>query len=283
MEQVVVGFDGSKPSMDAMRWAAGEAEARGFDVLVIESWHEPFFAGPSLIEVWEDPMAAEHMARVEMDAAVDEVRQEFPNVRFSTELVSERPALALTAASQRDPLVVVGARGRGGFASLLLGSVSQHVATAASSTVVVVREPGEPDGDVVVGIDGSEHSRRALVWAAEAARHRNSRLRVVLAWNYLKPIAEHGAEAFRPHHDAADAEAAARAIVDEVLGREDEVIVEVVCDLAARALIERAGEAALLVVAPRGWTRHVHVDLGSVTLQLLHHAPCPLAIVRTSA
>ncbi len=283
MEQVVVGFDGSKASMDALRWAAGEAEARGFDVLVIESWNEPFFAGPSLIEAWEDPLAAEHMARLELDTRVDEVQREFPNVRFPTELVSDPPALALTAASQRNPLVVVGARGRGGFASLLLGSVSQHVATAASSTVVVVREPGEPDGDVVVGVDGSEPSRRALVWAAEAAHHRNSRLRVVMAWSYLKPIGEHGAEAFRPHYTATDAEAAAHAIVDEVMGGEVEVTVEAVCDLAARALIERAEKAALLVVAPRGWTRHVHMDLGSVTLQLLHHAPCPLAIVRTPA
>lgn len=161
-------------------------------------------------------------------------------------------------------MVVVGHRGRGEFSSLLLGSVSQWIATRALSTVVVVRPSENKDGDVLVGADGSEPSRRALAWAAEEARQRDSRLRVVLAWSYLLPEGVHGLEPFRAGYTDADARRALRTIAEEVLGPDPglEVKLEATCDLAARALIERADHAALLVVGPQKSSMHSRLDLG---------------------
>src|SRR5690606_21811654 len=90
---------------------------------------------------------------------------------------------ALVDASAAADLVVVGARGLGGFRSLLLGSVSATVVERALSSVAVVRDDANhPLGPVVVGVDGSTLARRALAWAAEEARRRAAPLEVVHAW-----------------------------------------------------------------------------------------------------
>ncbi len=280
--QVVVGIDGSASANAALHWAAREAGRYDAEVVALRSWSDPLVLGPSLTDAWKDPTAGERQARADMVEEVDAVAEAYPEVRFISELVADSPATALVAASEKAPLVVVGSRGRGGFASLLLGSVGQRVAMAAESTVVVVREPEHSDGLVVVGVDGSESSRHALTWAAEAARHRGCALRVVMAWSYLAPVDEHGSAEFRADYTEADAWKALTVIVDETLGTDVdlEVDLQAICDLPARALLEQAADASLLVVGPQGWSRHARVGLGSITIQVLHHAPCPLAIVR---
>ncbi len=97
----------------------------------------------------------------------------------------EHPATALLAAAEDADLLVVGTRGRGGFAGLLLGSVSQRCLTHAPCPVAVV--PPTSDGDhtsgrIVVGVDGSPASYDALTWAAAEARRRSARLDLVHAW-----------------------------------------------------------------------------------------------------
>lgn len=282
MSEIVVGFDGSTAAHDALRWAAEEAERSSRDLLAVQSWSDPVFLGPSTAETWFDPGAGERAASAEFEAQVQAVAQAYPTVRMATSLVSAPPAQALLAASEHASLVVVGNRGRGGFASLLLGSVGQRVASAAETTVVIVRPSDAPAGAVVVGVDGSEPSRRALGWAAAAARERSVPLRVVLAWSFLSPQGEHGGEPIRADYTEADAWKALGAIADEVLGSDPgvEVDLQAVCDLPAKALLAHATDASLLVVGPRGWSRYRQFTLGSVTWQVLHHATCPLAIVR---
>lgn len=282
MSKIVVGFDGSSTAQDALRWAAEEAERRSTELSVIQSWNDPVFLGPSLSEAWLDPGASRRTAHARFEEQVSAVAEHHPKVQFSTALVSEPPAKALLSASEDASFVVIGSRGLGGFASLLLGSVGQRVASAAESTVVIVRQPGAADGGVVVGVDGSEPSRRALAWAAEAARQRSCPLRVVLAWNFLSPQGEHGSEEFRSDYTEADAWKTLGAIVDDVLGDEPDVEIDLqaICDLPAKALLAQAQDASLLVVGPRGWSKRPQLDLGSVTWQVLHHVTCPMAIVR---
>lgn len=279
---VVVGFDGSKSAMEALRWAGDEAERRGWGVHVIESWRDPVFFHRSWVEVWEDPDLEERQAQAELDAAVATVAADHPDVPFATDLTAERPSQALTHASEDVPLVVVGARGRGGFSSLVLGSVSQHVAAHGASNVVVIRGLSQPDGEVVVGVDGSEPSRLALAWAAEAARLHARPLRVVMAWSWLAPLGERGREPFRAEWGAEDAALSLHAIVADVVGFDSEIDIELeaVYGLPAATLIERGEDAALLVVGPRARSMTTPAHLGSVALQVLHHAPCPLVIVR---
>ena len=96
------------------------------------------------------------------------------------------------------------------------------------------------------------------------------------------PEGPDGPEPFQPDYSAADASRALKDVVDEVLGENPgvELVLEATCALAAKALIERSKDASLLVVGPRDRSMHSRIDLGSVTAQLLHHAPCPIAVVR---
>ena len=282
MEKLVVGFDGSKPALEALRWAAEEAEHRSAEVQLIDCWREPILDDRPWVEVWDDPDGLRKQVLADLAAVTDAIAQEHPGVPFSAVLHGGRPDDVLVEAAEEASLTVVGARGRGGFSGLLLGSVSQRVASSASSTVVVVRGSWEPKGEVVVGVDGSASSRLALAWSANEARLRGTRLRIVMAWSYLLPEGERGPEPLRAGYTAADARLVLRSIVRDVLGPAPEVDVELEapCELAARALIQRADNAALLVIGPRDPAGRHRTDLGSVAAQLLHHAPCPLAIVR---
>ncbi|CAN5432827.1 universal stress protein [soil metagenome] len=283
MGRIVVGFDGSRAGFEALRWAADAAGRSGDEVQLLECWREPIIDGRPWIEIYEDPESGRRQVEADLNATVDAIAVEHPGVVFSRTMLGDDPADALVVASEGATVLVVGARGRGGFTSLLLGSVSRRVAGAARCPVIVVRTAGNPAGDVLVGVDGSLPGRRALAWAAEEARRRHLRLHAIMAWSYLLPEGESGPEAFREDYTPEDAEQALRHIVDDVLGPHPGIEVELTatCELAAKALVERATNASLVVVGPKGTSMRHRVDLGSVTVQLLHHAPCPLAIVRS--
>jgi nucleotide-binding universal stress UspA family protein len=141
---------------------------------------------------------------------------------------------------------------------------------------------------IVVGIDGSPSSHGALRWAVEEARARGAAIRAVHAWTFVPltvpPFGITGA----PYPSADDVErlrdAAQKLIdsaVDEVVG-EDGVEIERVLaeDPAADALITQAGDADLLVVGSRGLGGFTGLLLGSVSHQVVSHAPCPVVVVR---
>ena len=282
METIVVGFDGSQPALEALRWAADEAEMRHWNVVLVQSWQEPVLTDVAWVAVWDDLEESKRRVQEDLEALAAEFAAERPTISFSAQLVTGAAGRVLADPESGAAMVVVGARGLGGFSSLLLGSVSRKVAARAPSTVVVVRAPGNAEGEIVVGVDGSDDSRKALAWAADAARLRGRPLRVVMAWSYLMPEGPDGPEPFQPDYSAADASRALKNVVDEVLGEDPgvELVLEATCALAAKALIERSKDASLLVVGPRDRSMHSRIDLGSVTAQLLHHAPCPIAVVR---
>jgi nucleotide-binding universal stress UspA family protein len=180
-------------------------------------------------------------------------------------------------------LLVVGARGNGGFRALALGSVSMKVARRSTAPVVVVRgDEGCSDRtEVVVGVDGSDCSRRALTWAADWAKAHDKTLVVLMAWNYLEPQGQHGPGAFQADYEPSDAADALASIVADVLGpwANPRVVSEAVCDLPARAVLERSADACLIVVGRHGTCRWSPPELGSTAVQVLHHATCPVAVI----
>lgn len=131
---------------------------------------------------------------------------------------------------------------------------------------------------IVVGVDGSPGSRAALQWAAEEARLRNARLEAVHCWAY-HPV---GTElAFL---DPAVFEEGASTLLNEAaadLGDTGEVVLDLrlVQGPAARSLLDAAEGATLLVVGARGHGGFSGLLLGSVSQQVVHHAPCPVVIV----
>jgi nucleotide-binding universal stress UspA family protein len=139
-------------------------------------------------------------------------------------------------------------------------------------------------GRIVVGVDGSEHGARALRWAQREAELHGHELTAVLAWGLFDQLHVGGGGSFDPDYGPADAAAALAATIAETLGADTASAVRpvVVCDLPARALLDAARGADLLVVGPRGRGEVRELILGSVSQACLHHSSCPVAIVRAS-
>lgn len=136
---------------------------------------------------------------------------------------------------------------------------------------------------VVVGVDGSEASSRALAWAAQEACLRNAILRVVHAWN----LPALSAAAYLPPSAFEDAPGETQAALDtqiaEVLGPVPDVKWEreVLQGPAAQVILEAAEDAELVVVGSRGRGGFAGLLLGSVSNQVAHHAHCPVTIVHS--
>jgi nucleotide-binding universal stress UspA family protein len=130
---------------------------------------------------------------------------------------------------------------------------------------------------IVVGVDGSAGSRRALRQAAEEARAHGASLEVVTAWNMLDQVT---ATKFDPNYGEATARADLQEIVAAELGDDGPApSLRIENDLPARALLSAAEGAWLLVVGARGFGGFKGLLLGSVSQQVAHHAPCPVLIV----
>jgi nucleotide-binding universal stress UspA family protein len=141
--RIVVGVDGSAGSLTALAWAVTETRLRGSSLHVVMAWQRPPSIGSA--NVWGmgiDPSRHDQslMASATADEAsrlaAEAVRVEV--VPVSSEAIEGHPAGVLLSASNDADLLVVGARGHGGFAGALLGSVSQHVVTHARCPVVVI-------------------------------------------------------------------------------------------------------------------------------------------------
>jgi nucleotide-binding universal stress UspA family protein len=147
---VVVGVDGSEPARAALEFAAGEAALREAKLRIVSAWEIPpsVYAGgfaPGLDQSTLDGFA--EGAEKVVQEAVSVVRELQPGVECEGRATQGQPAEVLLEAAQDAELVVVGNRGRGGFASLLLGSVSQQVVHYATRPVTVVRvQPSSTDG-----------------------------------------------------------------------------------------------------------------------------------------
>ncbi|MEU5990017.1 universal stress protein [Spirillospora sp. NPDC047418] len=268
---VVVGYDGSRQSEAAVRWAAEEARLRGVPLTVAHAWEAFTAVGPMAVPVADLRAAAQEIAAEGAKLA----REETGDVHAV--LGRGGPTTALLEASRDAELVVVGSRGRGGFAGLVLGSTGLELAGHGPCPVVVVREP-RADGPVVVGVDGSAASLEALGLAFAEAGLRGAELLAVVAWP---------ADAGPGGAPLVDAEAL-REVARERLGRLVEpwrerypavpVRTEVFIGPPREVLLAAARDARLLVVGSRGLGGFRGLLLGSVSNALLQHAACPVAV-----
>ncbi|HUZ10569.1 MAG TPA: universal stress protein [Acidimicrobiales bacterium] len=136
-QRIVVGFDGSEPSMDAMRWAAGYAELTGSGLEVVMMWEWPTNYG------WTLPLPADYDpaadAQEVVSKAVELLRSPHPGLDVRWKVIEGHPAPTLVEQSRGADLLVVGSRGHGEFAGMLLGSVSEHCVAHAHCPVLVFR------------------------------------------------------------------------------------------------------------------------------------------------
>jgi nucleotide-binding universal stress UspA family protein len=133
---------------------------------------------------------------------------------------------------------------------------------------------------ILVAVDCSEHSAQALRWAVAHAG--GAQIEVVTAWSLFEQL--HGDE-FDPMFDEEQARARVEAFLANTLGegRPADLLVTLVNDLAASAILDRAHDADLVVVGSRGHGGFVGLLVGSVSDKVVHHADCPVVVIRPSA
>lgn len=143
MTGIVVGFDGSPPADAALAFALVEARLRNLPLRIVCAWEVPpiEYAGAAVTPTPDLAVQAEHHAEEVMARAVETVGRE-PGVQVETVVALGHPPTVLAEQSVGAALLVVGSRGRGGFASLVLGSVSQSVAHEPGCPLVIVRSAG---------------------------------------------------------------------------------------------------------------------------------------------
>jgi len=227
----------------------------------------------------------ERVGREHLATAAELAREIAPGPEIEREvLVGGTVRGALRLETRRAGLLVLASRGRGGFAGLRLGSVVLGVASGAECPVVAVRPTSDPDGPVVLGVDGTTDTEPAVGVAFEEAARRKAPLVAVHAWidAVLDPF-------LIPHVDWPGVrDEQVKAVADRLAGWAEahpEVAVEIVVvpDAAARELVARSAGAALVVVGSRGRGRSAKALLGSVSQVVLQHAECPVALVPPDA
>jgi nucleotide-binding universal stress UspA family protein len=279
MAEIVVGVDRSSHSGDALRWAAGEARLAGAELVAVLVWD--LFRQQHADGEWRfDPHYDDTHADRALLAAVERALGAGPAARVARRTPCDLPAPGLLAAAKGADLLVVGARGAGGFPGLQLGSVSQQVLHHAEVPVAVVRRAVGADdrpegGRVLVGVDGSPSSRTALRWAVAEAARREATVEVVHAWDVpalIGPV---------PGATPYAVEILVDTLVDEATAGAPGVTVErrVVHGGAAAALLDAAQGAGLLVLGRRGLGGFGRLLLGSVSGHLARHASCPVVVM----
>jgi nucleotide-binding universal stress UspA family protein len=282
--EIRVGVDGSPSSLAALHWAAAEAAGRGAELVVVHAYDWRVVG--ARVQVGGAYAEAEReWAQTLVDEAVAQVHATAPEVRVRGEVALGAPGPILSHPTGSVALTVVGSRGRGGFASLLLGSVSQQVATHADGSVVVVRgRTGIKDGPIVVGVDGSPGSERALREALDTAVARRTG---VLAARVYSSIGPSMATDIAPYVEdpVQRREHEMLFLTEDIAAWRDkypDVVIEPVVleGHTAGVLADLSASAQLVVVGMRGHGDFSGLMLGSVGRQLLHHAECPVLIAR---
>jgi len=138
METIVVGVDGSEAAGVALEFAVEEATLRGAGLRVVSVWDVPSLVQPEMITISQVYEGLREEASIVVTAAVARAKELQPTLSCEGIVLSGRPGDLLVEEAQGAVLIVVGRRGHGGLAGILLGSVSRHIADHAPCPVIIV-------------------------------------------------------------------------------------------------------------------------------------------------
>lgn len=282
-KQITVGYDGSVPSSEAVLWAAAEANSRAARLRIVSCFEIPYagetFGGWAATEAYASIMERTRSALAEIQTVVAEAT---PGIEIVTEASAGPAALALLDNTDPDDLVVVGASSHEGAAAFWLASTPRHLVRHSPCPVVVVRgtaSRGRPDR-VVVGIDGSPASQRALQWAGDEADRHHVSLLVVHGWMYTYlgdgPTSSQA-------RDLTNVDAAClldRAVESAREQFGSEVAGQLVERGPATALLETVRDGDLLVMGSRGRGALAARLFGSTVNTVLDRCAVPVVVVR---
>ncbi|RNL82427.1 universal stress protein [Halostreptopolyspora alba] len=277
---IVVGLDGSEADTAAVEWATDEAGRRGAALRLVYAQDLPsWVARDARLRARVTENAEARTAEL-FRWARDTVRERDAEVATESRLEWGTAAGVLLNAAREASLVVVGAAQREEH-HIALRPVASQVAARAPCPVVVAHEAegSSPDGKVVVGVDGSSASERAVGFAFEEAQYRATGVVALLAWGY-----ELAVWPMVPEEGGSQRDLAAAALAESVAGwreRYPDVPLEqrVVPSQPVRALLDVAPEAALLVVGSHGRGWFPGLLPGSVSNALVRRSSVPLAVV----
>lgn len=276
---VLVGLDSSRLDSPALVWAVEWCLHTGDELLVVSAYVTEQSEMPP---DWYDELVAQAHQAVEARIGKLEVRD--PPKHRSRIVDGDATQAIMTTADEEVPsLVVVGARGSGGFRDLGLGGVAHHLAHHVRRPLVIVPELGGrlAGGTIVVGVDGSDGSASALAWAVEAARRLDGSVHAVFAYDPMADSYPHGDVANWQYRGEADV----RTQVDQLDTGGVPVTTTLVGNHPVAALTEVAADldACLIVAGTRGSGGFHGLVLGRVPAQLPHHARRPVAIIHHDA
>ncbi|CAM5448726.1 putative Universal stress protein [Streptomyces afghaniensis 772] [Streptomyces afghaniensis] len=295
-KSVVAGVDGSPEGFAASDWAAREALRRGLPLRLVHAWEGGLPASVAPDVVLPELRAPQYHAHHVLHSALDRLVERYPQLSITAEQVCMPPVSTLLAESESADLLVIGSQGPSVLGGFVSGSVAMATVARLEHPVVLVRadETAEtehlpaaegkpsfrpPCRDVAVAVNVNEPSDEVLDFAFHAAELRRAQLRAVHAWRV--PFS----------HGFADAEARARRRAEaehelaELLApwREKYPTAVVKEELhegwPTHVLVRAAAGAGLLVVGSRRRRAVVGPHAGPVAHALIHHMPCPVALV----
>ncbi|MGY2154403.1 universal stress protein [Nocardia gipuzkoensis] len=279
---VLVGSDGSPTALAAIRWAAIDAARHRAPLHIVYAIAAPVDYGPGIAfpqfdydSYRQEGRTALEIARKTAVAAASPIGE----LEISADLVEAPPIPVLRDRSGSARLLVVGTHGLGAFSRSILGSVSTSLARHAACPVAVIPAAFEhADGPVVVGVDGSPCSARAVEIAFDEAARRGAELVAVHTWS----------EFFRYISRAQMQEEGEELLSESLAGyceKYPEVPVRriVVEDRSAKRLLDEGANAQLIVVGSHGGGGFAGMTLGSVSQAVLHGAKVPVIIARSAS
>lgn len=293
--EVLVGFDGSEQARSALDFAADEARRRGSGLTVVTAYAAPaaFYANLASMPHEADD-AGKAAARATLEEAAEIVKDHPGPLTFRS--AKGDATGVLVDASGKAKLVIVGSRGRGGFAGRVLGSVASGLpAHARCPTVVVPRRersdgssdsaPAAARGPVVAGVDGSEQSRLVLRTAARQAERLGTALRVFVAmplldeWTYWYPT--YSDDHISVEERRVELEGMVEDRIAPLRAEHPDLEIEVVVEVgnSIELLAEQSRDAPLTVLGTRGRGTVKSALLGSVSRGVLHGAGGPVMVV----
>jgi nucleotide-binding universal stress UspA family protein len=288
---VVVGIDGSDDAVRAALYGAWEADRRRATLRLVCA-HQlvpPWGRAVAIADdAWQHGWLRDVLTKAH--AAVEEA---FPDVPVDTQAIAGTSAAVLVSESASASLVVLATHARDGVVGRLSGSVTAQVAAHAAAPVIALRPSGDFTADpanflgrpIVVGMDGSDESQKALAFAVDEAVAREAAVQAVYVWDLfevhaIEPLVE------KDYALADAAEKAERLIGEATSGWADRYPDLQISSIAVHsldpvaALRDVGSRAGLLVVGSRGHGGFLGLRLGSTVDGLIRTALTPVAVVR---
>lgn len=270
---IVVGYDGSPEADQALAWAAETSSMENLPVtaLMVDDVYESQWSGP-------------HRERDEdLNAQVERILDN-AGAHGKLERRSGTVVPVLLDAARQASMLVVGSHGHGRVAEVLIGSVSQHVATHAPCAVVIVREPATPSpARIVVGVDSSGGSAAALEFACRRAELTKETVVAVHAWKVGTVLVDRRGQL--PTDIGRTIGAKELLLSESVAGvrgahPDVDIQLEAIPLAPGQALVDGSSTASLVVTGSHGRGAFAGMMLGSVSHEVMCRARCPVAIVR---